>query len=69
LQQAGAAETEPAISAARERSVSSGRPVSGLAILHVDPKTYKMGAVYQVDLGAKLVEAPSRPGVRTHIPR
>jgi hypothetical protein len=54
----------------RERSVSSGREVSGLVVLHVDPKTYKMGAVYQVDVGAKkLVEAPSSPGARTHTPR
>ena len=43
------------------------REVSGLAVLHVDPKTYKMGAIYQVDVGAKkLVEAPSSPGARTH---
>jgi hypothetical protein len=54
----------------RERSVSSGREVSGLALLHVDPKTYKMGTVYQVDVGAKkLVEAPSSPGLRKLTPR
>ena len=54
----------------RERSVSTGRDGSGLGVLHVDPNTYKMGAVYQVDVGAKkLVEATPSPRVRAHIGR
>ena len=54
----------------RERSVSSGRDISGLAVLHVDPNAYKMGAVYPVDVGAKkLVEATPSPRVRAHIGR
>lgn len=41
----------------RERATSRGRDVHKLALLHVDPKTYRPGAFYRVDVKAKaLVE-------------
>lgn len=49
----------------RERASSRGRDINGLAILHVDPKTYKLGAFYQIDVRAKkLVETTDKPAVR-----
>jgi hypothetical protein len=37
----------------RERAASRGRNVQGMKVLHVDPKEYKQGTRYRVDLEAR----------------
>jgi hypothetical protein len=46
----------------RERAASRGRDVRELPLLHVDRKSYKLGALYQVDVRTKtLVETAQKP--------
>lgn len=51
----------------RERAASRGRDVHKLSILHVEPKSYKLGAQYQVDVKTKkLVERPHTKIAKKH---